>query len=649
MIQNNLASTDILIKGKKIIESPKWPMRGWHYHTMHPLELHHVLNGFDSKGDAMDPYVETWQSMIPQVDRFFEWLVANMQNHVEWILLANSNWGEFIDGPLRQGRLLKINDMAHEWGLETGADVPIALTQQNSWFMTSPDKPKSEQESDIRARVDWLMDAGFDFIATESGTSEFTHPSDWDMLHWMNTLTEYAATYNASVFIKVHCSTGQKCEHFTDPRTGEPLNFNFLPMMADSRLGIMPHTVQTYSIDDPAPTYGNENFSYILEFALYQAGKRPVVFHPETGYWVNYDIDVPLFLPLYGDRRLYDLRLIATKQKQTGVAIQGQMNFDSGWEWGYWLGSVITARASWSPYEEYIDHDEALTAMLSDILCSFEGATNDVVAWISRVARTEHELLIRGVVNGKPPSSVVKLNGHAYLEGWDTWSELMPIVGMGTQPIRVSPRDLSNPQKKDPDYATEVRPLLLAMKEKFEALAIEGNGLLQMDSVPKHVFSLLEEMIDSMHITYLRAKQVLAIFDAASKFRPRVEALEDSLEAIYQATEIVQRRESNYRVPVDRIASWRENPTVYNFGYLWTTHSLFYWWRDHAIVQQPSLMSKSVCYLNRMNPIMIAVGPGFLQDFASTIRELFGDIPILNLLAQCAAQPKREMHFPKDL
>ncbi len=25
------------------------------------------------------------------------------------------------------------------------------------------------------------------------------------------------------------------------------------------------------------------------------------------------------------------------------------MNFDSGWEWGYWLNDLITARASWNP------------------------------------------------------------------------------------------------------------------------------------------------------------------------------------------------------------------------------------------------------------------------------------------------------------
>lgn len=34
------------------------------------------------------------------------------------------------------------------------------------------------------------------------------------------------------------------------------------------------------------------------------------------------------------------------------------------------------------------------------------------------------------------------------------------------------------------------------------------------------------------------------------------------------------------RVPVERIGGWRLNPTVYTYGYLWTVHSLFYWWRD---------------------------------------------------------------------
>ena len=30
------------------------------------------------------------------------------------------------------------------------------------------------------------------------------------------------------------------------------------------------------------------------------------------------------------------------------------MNFDSGWEWGYWLSDVVTARASWDPLLPFV-------------------------------------------------------------------------------------------------------------------------------------------------------------------------------------------------------------------------------------------------------------------------------------------------------
>jgi hypothetical protein len=77
---------------------------------------------------------------------------------------------------------------------------------------------------------------------------------------------------------------------------------------------------------------------------------------------------VPLFLgPLYADRRIHDMRILRAHEskatapedtKPNGPAsthtgggrapvFAGQVNFCSGWEWGYWLGDVLTARAAW--------------------------------------------------------------------------------------------------------------------------------------------------------------------------------------------------------------------------------------------------------------------------------------------------------------
>lgn len=113
--------------------------------------------------------------------------------------------------------------------------------------------------------------------------------------------------------------------------------------------------MQIYSFDDPtANTYGNLDFSDLFSFALYMTNQtvppvvpspspspapaaavkagagsvsmsgvgaspdgRDVVWHGETGYWVNYDIDASLALgALYGDRRLSDLRRLASQASE---------------------------------------------------------------------------------------------------------------------------------------------------------------------------------------------------------------------------------------------------------------------------------------------------------------------------------------------
>jgi len=45
-----------------ISSAPQWETRIWHYHSMHPLDLHEVLNGFDSAFSN-----QTWSSMLPEV------------------------------------------------------------------------------------------------------------------------------------------------------------------------------------------------------------------------------------------------------------------------------------------------------------------------------------------------------------------------------------------------------------------------------------------------------------------------------------------------------------------------------------------------------------------------------------------------------
>lgn len=76
--------------------------------------------------------------------------------------------------------------------------------------------------------------------------------------------------------------------------------------------------------------------------------------------------------------------------------------------------------------------------MLTLLFCSvtriFGHIAPQVTQWLMNYIDMQHNLLVLGNYNGTDPSSVVRRNGIAFLEGWDTWAQLMPVVGMGTQP-----------------------------------------------------------------------------------------------------------------------------------------------------------------------------------------------------------------------
>jgi len=657
---------------------------------MHPVELSEVFNGFDSRFSN-----QSWASMLPEVDSFFEWAVANRQNAVEWVPLASENWPVgFVNGTLRQGRFRKLVDMAHEYGLAAGCDVPIALRQQHSWYMVeSTQGSLAQQKQEIATRLDWLLGddaAGFDFVNTESGTTEFSHPACDIMLAWMNHTAEWARLkHGKKVFIKCHCSHGQTCKDKPDPATGKPLNFNFLPELAVPSLGVAPHTVQTYSFNDPAPTYGNSNFSFMLDWAVKEAPKRDVLFYGETAYWVNYDIDVPLFLgALYGDRRIKDIRTLRARAN-----ITGQDNFCSGWEWAYWLGDVMTARAAWhTPSVEEASDEEALALGLRPLTglldataggdgcrngCTPGGMGATVEALLMEVVAQQKELLIFGGLDPNSPGvdgKVKQRNGHAYLEGWDTDAELEAFGAAHfhsplTQPDRL-PLPSFLARGKDAPYEA-VRPLLSAMATNFTALAAQWLALgdLPVGGAAVRASPHFSEIYDSMAITARRAKLVRALYEAANykalglSLDQAKALLAEARGHIVNASSIVARREGHYRVPVSRVAGWlghdsKEAPlvTAYQYGFLWTVHQLVYFWRDYGRVHHlidgitnSSSRSYSPCYLNFNAPADVGLGPGILASVSNLLEKIFGKAKGAELIAECVAPPSDEIVLPRDL
>jgi hypothetical protein len=610
-------------------ESPQFDFRGIHLHTQHPIELTNLLTGWGTDAE--------WRALLPEWERYLEWLVAKRQNHVEWMPLdPKRGWqaqqGYFYSAAYQQ-RLRYLVARAHAWGLRVGVDIPIAFEQQNAWrLIPSPGKEDDPIENDLiqlRLRLRYMIDAGFDFISTEMGTSEFTAPDEHRMLAWLNEFTRIVVDeHGLEAFTKIHVSTGQHCKDFKDPTTGAPLNFNFLPYFAHPGLQVLPHTVQAYAADDFAPTYGNSDFSGMFNFAALSARSgRGTVWYPESAYWVSADVDVPLFLPVYGLQRVRDLRLIAERR----MPVRGQMLFSSGWEHGYWLNDLVAARAAWNPRADLPTDDEAFRSILGEALSDpgNPAAHPALAAWITSLAGVERQQLISGVPGARTLEAQQKfapgsLTGFAYLMGVETWDEVsFAAARLGNAPgIRTQPERIGLRFKQHWKQLEDVRNLLASMETLFSDLerVLDRADLGILASTRYET-----ELRASMKLLALRTKFIRALYE---------DRVESARETATVARLWARRAASIYGADPKRIAGWTPNPTAYSFGYLWTARTLFYWWRDLQVAEKP--FSRGICFGNIIDPLELAFGKGELHSRFESLQGMIGD------LSRCLRIPRNE-------
>jgi hypothetical protein len=634
-----------------IVSEPKYHFRAHHIHTEHPLEMTDMLNGFGERmsqtdQQSFDKNVDTdWES-------FLEWMLANTQNNVEWVILASPKWKNFSDSALRQQRFKTIVDRAHEFGINVGLDAAMSMKQQNAWTLLRDmsDSNYTRIMLEVQSRIDYIMQCGFDYVTTEMGTTEFTSGDVNLQLRIMNGTIEYLwSKYGARFFTKAHISQGQIIKEYNDPITGKPgCNFNFLSYYLDERLAVCPHTVQMFSFMDPAHTYGNQNFSQMFHFLEAVGKKHYTVWFPETAYWITHDISVPLFLPAYFDRRLADLELI----EQNQVQMDGQMLFSSGFEFGYWLTDVISARAAWNMKWNQKDHQKSLMFWLNSILGQM-GITD----LMNELITQQRELLIFGRVPGQsdPPPSQARRAGIAYMQGWDTFSELMEYVDILTgMVLETQPRKLgylevmSGLDVLDTVSYKKIQSLLSTMNDRFGDLASKFQAK-SKDTVPVHLQPLFTDIVESTVILSKRACMVFNLYEYSNgkskgwNATALEEASNRAKQCIVDAQVFVDRRLENPGVPVDRIWAWRENPTVYKFTYLWAAKKLWYWWRDYL---QVTKVIKSPCLMNIIDPIETAKGDGIAQEIAQMIRSLFDKFKHFEWFADCLAGPDHEPTVP---
>ncbi len=520
--------------------NPGYPWRGVSVHTMHPVEL-------------SDTLLVPSEEHLAEAKRYVDWLVANRQNYFQWVLQDTVAMEEWVPYAAR------ILEYAHARGLKVGIDAPLEFIQQNS-FVLAPD-PKAPFEPQIRENLALILRAPFDVINIELGAAEAIPVDDVRTMEMLNFTAEHLDTvYGVELIAKVHCTDAQTAPHFGD------INFNFLPGIADPRVGAMPHTVQFYDLYRPAPTYGQVNFHDMRDFLLEEIGERTVLYYPESAYWVSFDVDIPIYLPHYVFSRWNDLNRLA------GSGMDGQVLFASGFEWGYWLNDWTAVGFAYEPETPWQEGLARFTRIFGP------GAAQMQQLLVDLVEEQGRDLLEGGLI--------------AYLIGWDSADDFGELLaGINFQPRRVLFPEI---REMSPEALASFRGTVLEQLRTLEQTYAAFNERIRAlePLIPERAHKWYRETARGIEVTWLRVQHVLRLNEGTALRRAQHLGLDpqgaekartvfrEALEIRRSAEAVIADQEHDYRWPAERIARPRENPTSYEYGYLYTTSDCYYWRRD---------------------------------------------------------------------
>lgn len=487
--------------GKKIVWKPALKYRGFHLHTLHASEW---VPGF-------------LQGQTKIANDMIRWLARNQQNAFD-LSLVRMPYPELFKNLKEPFRLAKA------FGIHTGIAFGIAFHQQNSFKLVSVLGTFSDDlsQEEIEYNLNKLLkNLDLSFINVEMGTSEFTAVNYERTIGWLNHIARYARKKDVRMLTKVHVSSNQRNKKFG--------NFNFLPERANQEVGVLPHTVFYYGLEDKkAPMYGNKNFQHIRDFMLRNKGKRRTWYYPETSYFVGHDIDIPLLLTEYLRTRAADMKLLYEQK------IEGQLTFTTGHELGYWLFDWTVALLNNRDYK-------------FDPLIGFKLLGEDSKLMQAHLEFQQEYFTNRQVI--------------AMITSGNLGDELFPAHKIHQ---RVLIRNLDDDKK-----VTQAQVFQLAS-------AVEAIPDIEGIKNP--------EIKDMLEITYNRIRHALfirkAVLAEKKKNIARAKAVREN------SLSIMQRVVENYsRYPNGKVFEKYDNPTSYQFGYGYPSQKLHFWEREEKMVE----------------------------------------------------------------
>lgn len=531
--------------------NPRFDKRGFHLHTMHPLELTEALH---------DPAMP---GAVEMVQEYLLWLARNGQNYFEFSLMEDVD--DDLPGWVRHAS--QFTQYAHDRGILCGLDLSIHMVQQKSYQLVKfPPTDLRGYEAQVKERLQTLMGAHWDFINLEFALAEFVGGLEGLRNRLRDIVIAEMDKYPGTKLI------GRQHVVKPEDELGGSHGEESLNIPSDPRMGVLVHTVMCYALtDSSAPVYELKDFSHLLGLLKRQNSIRETWFYPESAYWVTFDNSIPLLLLPYLDARYRDI------QTCEALGVPGHVTFSSGWEWGYWLVDWSIARWCWD-YTAVSGQHALPTAAPGPYQYLAEVFPDPAMLHMAtHAAEMERDWLIRG-------------NLLRWLCPSNPTDELPAPMNKQFQPRGFV--NLGDLRKAAEKYSWRLGELPIDSLHRFTTSVMTKAISLQIaanshnwDSGLRHQLAM--ELIDAMKVTALRAQHSARLMEAAIQYessgqsmRAIKEALAKAAETRLKALEVVRRQEQRYRYPLELLSGVYHSHTSYNFGYLYTVHNLHFWERE---------------------------------------------------------------------
>jgi hypothetical protein len=532
----------------------RFDKKGFHLHTMHPIELTEPLLNVNCENGKVE------------IKKYIDWLARNQQNYMEFCVLNSidtAKWGDYMK---------EIVDYGHSRGVIMGIDISLNMSQQKAFCLYKGKFiSKKEKKRQIENNLKLLCRSGWDVINMEMSGTEFTsgNVSEREELRFfVQNIVENK--YKAKLVGRQHVVKAENIRAGKNNKILHSTNAN--KNTNDKARGLLVHTVMFYNLfDKEAPVYENQNFSHLLNSLSENQYQRETWYYPESAYWVTFDNSVPMFLTPYLNARLEDIEQLDT------MNVKGHVTFSSGWEWSYWLIDWSIARWCWKHEINGVQEMNTASQYIGDLF-----RRENTVNVFAKMMKLQHDFLKeKQLIRYMCPSSVTdempKMFGlnmefqprpkHSYK--W--WRYKSPYDS-----IMVFKRKI---EQLDSFYKQNERILSELIAE--ERVIVDKNPELS---------PIINEFILSFKIIGLRAKHRARMLTyllnkrlhklGKKELKDNILQLAEAITTREEAQRLVKEREKQYRYPAEWISASGANSTAYNFGYLHLVADLQLWQRE---------------------------------------------------------------------